>query len=101
MDVLLTAVFGIASSAILSLFKKTTGALDTQVGKVVKPVQPLFVAILTAVLPLVSNLFHLTAVPDATAIANAPLGALIGIIAREIALRLTPKAPVGDKSLPQ
>ena len=101
MDNLLMVLAGIASSAILGLFKKATGIADTALGSVLKPLQPLLVLGLTVALPMLGTVLHLTDMPTATAIMAAPASTLLAIVLREIAVKLKARyAPVGDKSTP-
>lgn len=90
---LLTVVTGLLSSTVLGLVKRATGAADTAVGKVLKPVQPFVVAGLSVLLPVLANAAHIVNMPTPEAVANAPAAALVGIVAREIATRLAPKPP--------
>jgi hypothetical protein len=100
MDSLLMVAYGIASSFILGAFKKYTGLLDTAAGVILKPIQPLIVLGLTAVLPLAVGVFHLHDIPSATVIASAPVSAILAIVLREIAVRLKPADPVTPKTAP-
>lgn len=96
MEQLLAVGLGIASSAILSLVKRLTGIADGKIGPIVKPVQPLLVAAIAAGLPILASKIGISVgLTDAEAIASAPTAALAGILARELAIRLKPKAAEG------
>lgn len=94
MDFLLSAVLGVVSSAILGGVKTLTTKADVAIAPILKPIQPVFVTGLALALPLLSNALHLTAIPDAQVIAAAPVAGLIGVVAREVAVRVF-KAPPG------
>jgi hypothetical protein len=91
LSLLITALTGLASSFLLGLFKSSTGALDTKIGAAIKPVQPLIILGLSAALPLIIHATGITGSLDPTQLVNAPTATIIGVVAREIATKLTPK----------
>lgn len=92
MEQLVTVGLGLAASALLGLVKRVTGIADGKLGPIIKPVQPLVVAALAAGVPLIANQLGVSfGIDDAQAVANAPAAALVGILGRELALRIKGK----------
>lgn len=91
METLITGLTGILSALVLGAAKKATGAADKAAFAFIKPVQPLLVAALAVGLPMLANVVHPGTLPSADIITNAPASALVGIVARELWLRLAPK----------
>lgn len=88
LNLLLAAVAGILSSAVVGIVKRLEETVDVRIVTAIKPVTPLLVTALAFVLPKLATTLHLTAIPDAQALANAPLAAIIGIVARELLVKI-------------
>lgn len=93
MEQLLAWIGGIASVAILGTVKKVTGVADTKIGAVLKPIQPVVALGLATALPYVTHALHLTSQVDATQLAAAPTGTIIGIVAAELLSKLQKQKP--------
>jgi len=91
LNVLLALVSGLASTAIIGVVKKVEASFDTAVVSKLGNLTPALVLVLTYVLPKLTNVLHLTAVPDVTALTSAPLATIIAIACREAVVKLTPK----------
>jgi hypothetical protein len=87
LTLLLTVATGLASSIVLAGAKKWTGVLDTKLGKVVKPLQPLLVLGLAVVLPKLGAATGIMP-PDATQLVDAPTATLTAVVAREVLARV-------------
>lgn len=87
----LTGAIGIAASFVLGIAKKgldAVGVLDNKIATLIKPLYPAVVMGLGILLPLAAKaLGLLAAVPSADLVAQAPLAAVIGVVAREVAVR--------------
>lgn len=82
---------GVLGAIVLDLVKKglaLVGKADAAIVKVLKPLQPAIVAVLSIGLPLLTNMLGWSEVPDATIFASAPIAGLIGTVGREYALKL-------------
>jgi hypothetical protein len=81
---LLVYLCTIGTSAALGVIKKYTALLDTALGKVIKPIQPVIVAGLGLVLPWLATQLGLAEVPAADIVASAPVATVATISFREI-----------------
>lgn len=87
-NLLLAALTGFASSATTGFLK----GLDTRITAKLGNLTPVLVIALGFLLPKLATLLHLAAIPDATALVNAPLSTAIAILSREALVRFFPKA---------
>lgn len=94
LNLLLAALTGLASSAIIGAVKAFEAKIDAQVVSKLGNLTPILVTVLAFLLPKLATALHLAAVPDAQALASAPVATIIAIVARELLVKLTPKAPV-------
>lgn len=91
-DLFNLAVMGVTVvlSAMLGVVKKFTGILDTAVGKLIKPIQPLVVSVLGMALPFLGGKIGLiTEIPTGELFASAPAATVFAVAIREIYVRLT------------
>lgn len=89
--VAITTLAGLAATGAIGAVKKQTTILDGKIGAWIKPVQPAIATGLSIALPWISNALHLSAIPDAQLIANAPASAIIGITVAELVSKLGKK----------
>lgn len=90
-----TVLIGVAASAATGLIRSGTQAVDRVLGNTDRtvthalgPVWPIVVTGLSMALPLLSNVLHVTNLPDAAVIATAPVSAVVGIALRELVKRV-------------
>lgn len=92
LSILVTGGVGVLGSLLLGLVKRplaAIGALDSKIAAFIKPFQPVVLMALGYALPLAAaKLGLIAAVPSAELFAQAPLAAIIGVTAREAAVRL-------------
>lgn len=95
MEVLLTYITTIATTAILGATKKATNWTDTRFGKLIKPIQPLVVLAAGLGIPKLLGALHLISQVDTAAVssafANAPAATVLSVAAAEIFARITKK----------
>jgi len=94
MEQLLTYVAGILAVTIIGFVKKVSGPIDIKIASIIKPLQPVIALLLTAGLPWLTNLLHLTAIPDAALLTNAPIATVVAIVCAELYAKLNPPKPV-------
>lgn len=89
-----TLATGFLGSLLLGGIKKVAGPVSTKImgadaaiAKAIKPAQPLLLMGLTYALPLLGAKIGVVP-PEAAHVVNAPLAALLGVVAREGAMRL-------------
>ena len=90
MEDLIAYASAIGGSWLLGMTKKYTTMFDTAIGKVIKPLQPVVVAGLALLIPLIANAIGIVEVPTADALATAPTAALVAVVAREVLKKLKP-----------
>lgn len=90
-----TAIIGVGAALATGLFRKgaitvdgALGSVDRTVTKAVGPALPIITVGFAAVLPYLTNLLHLSHVPDAAMFVSAPASAIVGIAARELYTKL-------------
>src|SRR5438105_15644342 len=88
LNLLLAALAGIATTAILGAVKAFEAKADIALVSKLGNLTPALVLMLTYLLPKLTTALHLTAVPDVQALANAPLATIIAIACREALVKL-------------
>ena len=81
------ALGAFGASAALGFVKTQTGALDNWLGRKIRPVQPLVVALGAFGLPLLANALGIATV-DPELFASAPTATVAAITAREVLARI-------------
>lgn len=97
--IVLNALVGAIAAAGVALIKNGIfGGLDSAIGSVLKKFQPFVALILSALLPALWHLLPANGVPvpDVSALINAPLATVIGIVLAELVALVRGKFPVPD-----
>ena len=85
----LTYAAGFGAAAILGATKKWTGVADAKAWNAIKGFQPVVVGALAfGLYPLISKVTGVTDLPAPEVFAKAPTAALIGVVGRELFLKL-------------
>lgn len=88
LSLLLAAVTGLATTAIIGAVKTVEQRIDAKIVGALGNLTPILVTALAFALPKLATVLHLVAVPDAQALVNAPLATIIAIAAREIMVKV-------------
>ena len=84
LNLLLVTLAGLGASAITGVLKKVDTSFSAKLGNYT----PILVTLLTFILPKITTALGLTQIPDAVALANAPLATCVAIAARELLVKL-------------
>lgn len=87
LDLLLATLTGLASAGVVGFAK----SIDTRIVAKLGNLTPVLVIVVSMVLPKLAALLHLSAVPDAAVLVNAPVATGIAVLAREAYVWITKK----------